>query len=147
MSTRCPSCGFEMGNSNRRSNPDHARLFALVHKAFHQWPEGHKFAPQNAEHLRAWLVCKAGPEWRNARATVLDGGEKSLIAEALRHALGDDQKRFVVEFPGGVAVISPKSMSFTAMSQAEFGKLRDAITDVIEAEIGCTVADLMQEAA
>jgi hypothetical protein len=25
--------------------------------------------------------------------------------------------------------------------------LRDAITDVIEAEIGCTVADLMQEAA
>jgi hypothetical protein len=33
------------------------------------------------------------------------------------------------------------------MSQAEFGKLRDAITDVIEAEIGCTVADLMQEAA
>jgi len=36
----------------------------------------------------------------------------------------------------GVAVITPKSMDFRAMGQAEFGLLRDAITDIIKAETG-----------
>jgi hypothetical protein len=147
MSTRCPQCGFDPGHNHKRSNPDHARTFALVTAAYRNWPEQHQFQPQNAEHLRAWLICKAGPDWRNAQCTFLPDGSRDELFAIIRDVLKDNLKKFPILYRDGIAVISPKSMSFTAMSQAEFGRLRDAITDVIEAEIGCTVADLMQEAA
>jgi hypothetical protein len=149
MSTRCPSCGFEMGNSNRRSNPDHARYFALVHRAYHQWPEGHRFQPLNGEHLRYWLQCAAGPDWRDVKFTFLpdEPATKELLVNTVRDILKDDQRKFPVVYKEGLAVVTPKSISFSSMTQAEFGKLRDAVTDNIERELGCTVADLMQEAA
>jgi hypothetical protein len=158
---RCPSCGFDSGNANRRSVPDHRRLMALIHKALHNWPEAHPFKPLNFDHLRAWLVCSAGPEWRVVKCTFLDANTRSIVAEALRDILdgkategeqgSEDMQpivtRFVKEFSDGVAVFAPKSMKFEAMEQAEFRRLRDAITEVIEAEIGCKADDLLQEVA
>jgi hypothetical protein len=146
--SKCQNCGFDQGRNHKRSTADHARLFALVHSAFHQWPEGHRFKPVNPEHLRAWLICAAGGEWQEVEDTLLPGDGASLggIYTTAKQLL-KKQKRFPIIHGNGVVVVIPKSMSFAAMSQAEFGRLRDAITDVIEAEIGCTVADLMQEAA
>jgi hypothetical protein len=145
--SRCPQCGFDQGHNHKRSSPDHRRLFRILASAYQNWPDGHAFQPQNAEHLRAYLICRAGPDWRNAQCTFLPEGSREELFAIIRDVLKDNLKKFPILYRDGIAVISPKSMSFSAMSQAEFGKLRDAITDVIEAEIGCTVADLMQEAA
>ena len=54
---KCPQCGHV---ADSRSTPDHRRFFARIHAAFHHWPEAHEFQPDDAEHLRAWLLCKAG---------------------------------------------------------------------------------------
>lgn len=42
-----------------RSLDQHNRFFAVVAALFDQWPERHPFQPDNAEHLRAWLLVKA----------------------------------------------------------------------------------------
>lgn len=147
----CPSCGCEF-DTKKRSSPDHRRLFALIAAAFSQWPEGHSFQPANSEDLRAWLICKAGPDWREATPILLgedaDAATRAMfrmgIEAAVRAAHG---KAFVIPFGVGVAVVTPKSMSFSKMSQSEFSRLRDAISDVIEAELGCKIDQLTREAA
>lgn len=132
----CPECGCEIGAKKRRSVPDHRRLMALIHHAHTNWPEAHDFQPESAEHLRAWLICKAG--WREATpiqfGTRMDTDVMVLaMTAAIKAANGT---AFVVPHGTGVAVISPKSMSFKSMGQQEFGMLRDAITDILRAETG-----------
>jgi len=132
----CPECGCDLAPRKRRSVPDHRRLFALIKQAFDNWPEAHDFQPENAEHLRAWLVCKAG--WRET--TSYDLGEKAdadVVALALQAGIKAAKGTGFVKVHGrGVAVITPKSMDFRSMGQAEFGLLRDAISDIIKSETG-----------
>jgi hypothetical protein len=132
----CPECGCDLAPRKRRSVPDHRRLFALIKQAFDNWPEAHEFTPENPEHLRAWLVCKAG--WKDA--TAYDLGERAdadVVALALEAAIKAAKGTGFVRVVGrSVAVITPKSMDFRAMGQQEFGLLRDAITDIITAETG-----------
>lgn len=132
----CPKCGCEIGERKRRSLPDHRRLFALIKTAFDNWPEAHEFTPENPEHLRAWLVCKAG--WREATAYDLgDRADAAVVALALEAGIKAAKGTGFVRVVGrSVAVITPKSMDFRSMGQAEFGLLRDAITDIITAETG-----------
>lgn len=132
----CPECGCEIGAKKRRSLPDHRRLFALIRSAFDNWPEAHEFTPENPEHLRAWLVCKAG--WRDA--TVYDLGDKAdaaVVAIALEAGIRAARGVGFVRVVGRrVAVITPKSMDFRHMAQEEFGRLRDAIEAEIELATG-----------
>lgn len=132
----CPECGCEIGAKKRRSVPDHRRLFALIKQAFDNWPEANEFAPENPEHLRAWLVCKAG--WREAIAYDLgERADAAVVALALQAGIKAAKGVGFVKVHGrSVAVITPKSMDFRSMGQAEFGLLRDAITDIIKAETG-----------
>lgn len=132
----CPECGCDLAPKKRRSVPDHRRLFALVRQAFDNWPEDHDFQPESAEHLRAWLVCKAG--WREATAYDLgDRADAAVVALALQAGIKAAKGVGFVKVHGrSVAVITPKSIDFRSMGQAEFGLLRDAITEIIKAEIG-----------
>lgn len=132
----CPECGCEIGAKKRRSLPDHRRLFALIKDAFDNWPEAHEFQPESPEHLRAWLVCKAG--WREATAYDLgDKADAAVVAIALEAGIRAARGVGFVRVVGrSVAVITPKSMDFRAMGQHEFGLLRDAITDIIRAVTG-----------
>jgi hypothetical protein len=43
-----------------RSPADHRRFFGVIKAAFLHWPEKHEFQPEDPEHLRAWLLCRAG---------------------------------------------------------------------------------------
>lgn len=135
----CPECGCEIGAKKRRSLPDHRRLFALIKDAFDNWPEAHEFTPENPEHLRAWLICKAG--WREAKAYDLgDKADAAVVAIALEAGIKAARGVAFVRVIGrSVAVITPLSMDFRKMGQAEFGLLRDAITDLIKAETGIDV--------
>ena len=44
----------------QRSVQQHRRFFGLVRALFHHWPESIEFQPDNEEHLRAYLLVKAG---------------------------------------------------------------------------------------
>lgn len=144
----CPHCGGIL--TKGRSLSDHRRFFALIHAAFHQWPEAHSFQPDNSEHLRAWLTCKAGH--RNTTELHLPAEATEDMRRlfqfgtecAIRAAGGVG---FVVPYRDSLVVISPKSIAWDTIGQKEFGAFRDAVSDVIETETGIKVDDLLRERA
>jgi hypothetical protein len=148
------NAAYEMAASEihkgRRSLPDHRRLFAIIARLYDNWPEDHDFQPEDAENLRAWLICKAGAEWRDATRFELpeDATDHMQVLfrlgiEAAIRASGG--RAFVVPHGRGLALVTPKSMSWSRMDQTEFRRLRSSIEDVIEAETGIRVATLERE--
>lgn len=100
--------------------------------------------------LRAWLICKAGyrestpihmPDLATERLRDLF----RLSIEAAIAAAGG--VAFVVPYRDVVAVVRPRSIAWDKLGQTEFSRLRDAVSDVIEAEIGVKVEDLLREEA
>lgn len=144
----CPHCGCVL--TKGRSLSDHRRFFALVNAAFGTWPENHPFQPESADHLRAWLTCKAGyrestPIHMPDMATDRMRDLFRLSIEAAICAAGG--VAFVVPYQDVVAVIRPKSIAWDKLDQKEFGRLRDAVSDVIEAEMGVKAEQLLAEKA
>lgn len=141
----CPHCGKPIMKG--RSSPDHRRFFAVIKHAFQQWPENHRFQPDDAEHLRAWLTCRAG--YRESTPIILpDGADETMqlvfllgIESALRAA---DSVAFVLAHGNGVAVITPKSIAFDKLGQRDFAAVRTAVEDTIAAEIGITADELLK---
>jgi hypothetical protein len=141
--SHCPHCGGVLDERKRRSLSDHRRLMAIIHQAFENWPETHDYQPETAEMLRAWLICKAGPQFRETTPILVGDeiGDVTLLRIAIEAAIrAAGGMAFVVPVSNGVAVVRPKSMSFRAMAQSEFSRLRDAIEEVIGVEMGTKLA-------
>lgn len=143
----CPHCGAVL--TKARSLPDHRRFFGVIRAAFEQWPERHEFQPDNEEHLRAWLLCKAGyrdnvhipvPSDVPAVAKLAALAAESAIKAAHSYA-------FVRPGRDGLIVFSAKSLAFDTLSQKEFGPIRQAVEDVITAETGLDCEQLLREKA
>lgn len=141
MTEICPTCPHE---KKHRSLQDHRRLMGIISAAFDQWPEQHQFSPNDAEHLRAWLICKAGPEFRTVTTFEVSDADAKLKEQISEIVRGRNT------FPGWhgsvLYKVEPKSMSFRKMGQKEFGRLREAIEDVIFAEVGVPASQLLKEA-
>ena len=148
----CPECGAVL--TKGRSLPDHRRFFGLVTKAFEQWPEHSDFRPRDVEHLRAYLLVKAGhtdiahipapPECENPAIMVLF----KLAVEATGQAL--ERKAGYVDYrvsSGGVEVITPRSIDFRTVGQKQFSPIREAVEALIEDVIGVKAEQLLRARA
>ena len=136
----CAKCPMKL----QRSSEDHRRFFALVNAAFTHWPEQHEFRPDNAEHLRAWLLCKAG----HRKTTMIETDEPAATVVAIEAAFrAADTYAFVRPYGDGVAVYSPKSLRFDKTDQKAFNAVRDEVSSIIESVIGVTAEQLLREKA
>lgn len=136
----CAKCPMKL----QRSSEDHRRFFALVNAAFTHWPEQHEFRPDNAEHLRAWLLCKAGYR----KTTMIETDEPAATVAAIEAAFrAADTYAFVRPYGDGVAVYSPKSLRFDKTDQKAFNAVRDEVSSIIESVIGVTAEQLLREKA
>jgi hypothetical protein len=157
MSESCPTCGQR--DRRPRSPKDHRRFFGAIAAAFFHWPEGHEFRPESAEHLRAWLLCKAGYHKVDVveipddllddlppaiQVTVLNILSK-IVHRSVQIAKSDDEFAFEREHNNCVAVFKPRSIAFDTLDQNGFGALREAVEEVIEGELGITVDQLLKE--
>lgn len=143
----CPHCG-----SQPRSNLDHNRFFGLIARAFEQWPETHEFEPEDAEHLRAWLLCKAG--WKTTKTLELpEVGNPVFMALMMEFA-----EDLLERVPGGefrfgrwvghrLHVHTHKSIKFKRADQKKFNPVRDAVTEIIEHVLGVSANQLLKEKA
>jgi hypothetical protein len=142
----CPHCGGSLIKA--RSLPDHRRLFGVIRAAFDNWPHDHDFTPDDAEHLRAYLLCKAGysemtpieAEFASERPAMARLVALSIEA-ALRAANGH---AFVRVHGDRIGVFKPKSIAFDKLSQRDFVPIREAVEAVIETELGVTADDLLK---
>lgn len=136
----CPCCEFkfELDSEPPRSLPQHRRFFLMVSAAYFHWPETHETQFLDREDLRAWLIMKAG-----YRETVLDmkmGGTQALMAAKIAGAVltSVGSRARVIPWKGRLIVMRPKSIAWAALGHGSFCKLNDAVSDVIEAELGMT---------
>lgn len=140
----CPHCGVVL--TKVRSVPDHNRFFAVIAAAFDHWRNQHEFQPDSSEHLRAWLLCKAG--YRNVALIPIEDGSPAvaklamLATEAAIKAAGS--YAFVRQRGLALAVFSAKSIAFDRLSQKDFWPIRQAVEDIIAVEIGVTAEQLLQ---
>lgn len=150
MTSKCPNCGFTLTeHASVRSAPDHRRLFGLIRAAYHHWPENHDFQPDNAEHLRGYLLCKAG--YRDVTTIPVEFAEDQpavlkLVALAAEGAVKAAKGHaFIRPHGAGLAVFSAKSIAWDKLDQKAFGKVREAVEEVIKAETGIDPDQLLKE--
>lgn len=122
----------------------------MIHAAYDHWPSSHEFQPDSAEHLRAWLTCKAG--YRESTIIDLpdgatDGMQRLFVLAIEASVKAVDGLGFVRPYNGSVVVFKPRSIAWDKLGQREFSQVRDAISDVIEAETGIKVDDLLRAEA
>jgi hypothetical protein len=131
-----------------RSPADHRRFFGVIRAAYLHWPENHPWQPEDPEHLRAWLLCRAGyksvteipcpPDSPPAVAKLA-----TLAAEAAIKAA----KTFGFVRPQGDAlyVFAPKSLAWESLGQKEFSQVRESVEEVIKCETGKEASELLRE--
>jgi len=127
-----------------RSLPQHRRLFGLVRAAFTHWPESHEFQPENEEHLRKWLLCKAGHHTvKTLTLADLTSTEAVVLLQSAFHAAG--AYSFVKATAGRVHIFTPESIAFDKLDHKAACKLFDEIGAVVEVEMGIRADDLLKQ--
>lgn len=144
----CHHCGVEIEAKPKgkpRSVPQHRRYFGLIRAAFNHWPETHRFQPLTEERLRKWLQARAG----HAIITSIDLAPMtkeeavSAIAAALIAAALKDEHYFTHQKSAMFYVIRSRSIAFDELPHLAACALFDAVAEVIEAETGLKVAQIM----
>lgn len=145
MSEKCPTCG-QAKPKKPRSIDDHRRFFGVINAACKNWPEAHEFQPDDREHLRAWLLCKAG--FRDTVTIPCESDDPHILklATLATEAAIKAAKNVAFVRPHGVAlaVFTPKSIKFETLDQTQFGSIRQAVEEIIEAETGMKADDLLK---
>jgi hypothetical protein len=140
---QCPHCQGDLSPAalKARSNPQHARFFAMVRFAFENWPEHLEFQPANEGELRAYLTMKAG--WRDIAARVPISGMKQSAAEMLVTTAIRACKSFALPIihKGEIIIFEPRSISFARMPHKEFCDLSDQVGIEIEKQTGLRFED------
>lgn len=143
----CPHCKRE--TKAPRSQADHRRFFGLIKATFHHWPEAHDFQPDNEEHLRKWLLCKAN--FRDVTTIPCEFAEDqpallrlvTIAAEGAVKAAGG--YAFLRPHGGGIAVFSAKSIKWDTLDQKGFNDIRSAVEAVIESETGMKPDEILKQ--
>lgn len=141
----CPHCGCDLEPRKKgkpRSVQHHRRYFAVVRAAHSHWPESHRFQPASEEHLRKWLQAKSG----HHEITTLDTADmtREQAVVALAGVIAKAAPYHFVSASGAkLHVIQSRSIDFDTLPHLAACALFDAVADVIEAETGLKVSQIM----
>lgn len=144
----CPHCGCEIEKQGKsRSIDQHRRYFAIIRNTYANWPESHDVQFATETECRKWLQMKAGYRELALRMPVtgIKPDHAALIAATAMRAAG--AHAVAVAHKGELCVWKPISIAFQKMGPAEFGKLCDDVSAVIEAETGMKADELLKERA
>lgn len=124
--------------------PQHRRLFALVRAAYFHWPEQHPFFhPQSEEHLRKWLIAKAGHRATRSIDTSEMTPDQAVaaISAAMREA---GPYAFTSNIGPVFYVMTANSISFEELTHKDACKLYDAMAEIIRMETGMDAEELLK---
>lgn len=150
--TTCPHCGCKIDAKTKpRSVEQLRRFFGMLRAMYAHWPETSDFRPESEEHLRKFVLVKAGHretvDVPVAFAEDQPGLTKlaSLAIEAALKAAG--AYAFIRPHPDGglVRVFKAKSIAFDKLGQAEFNALNDAVETVYASETGLDPETVLKE--
>lgn len=152
MST-CPHCGCKVDpvKGKPRSLDQLRRFFGVLRAMYQHWPETAEFQPDSEEHLRKFVLIKAGHrettdipvEWAEDQP-----GLTRLASLAIEGALkAAGAFSFAKPHPDGglVRVFKAKSIAFDKLGQAEFNALNDAVEAVYASETGLNPDEVLKQ--
>lgn len=155
---QCPCCEhvFDTNKSQKpRSMDQHKRFFGLVRAAFHHWPEHMHFQPDSEEHLRAWLICMASPDYRttndysmpNTGHPITNAALMEFTEQIAMNEIGRKGEAFAFKRWIGLTfrVTRPKSIKWNRMLHMKFCTLNNAVEDVIKDVFGVTGDQLLEQ--
>ena len=127
-----------------RSLAQHKRFFAVIAAAFNHWPESHRFQPDNEEHLRAWLLVRAGHHTVKTFYLNDDATETARVVPIVM-AMMTGKHSWCRSRGNELHVCVPQSIAFDKMEHAAFCKLNDDVDEVIRVETGLDPEKLLRE--
>jgi hypothetical protein len=140
----CPTCGAP---KRHRSDQSHRLLFAVIAEAFRQWPASAEFQPEDAEHLRAYLLVKARHfDKLDVRCKNADAISLKTQLDAVIRAFCDGKPPLMHAYPWGLRIFKPRSISYAAADRKIFNAVSEAVFQIIENAIGVKIEDLKREA-
>ena len=129
----CPHC-------SKRSSPQHRRFFGVIKAAAEQWPVQHEFQPECPEHLRAWLLTKAGH--RSVHEIEISEhvtDQTYLLLESVMRAAG--AYGWIREHKGRVYVMSAKSIAHNKLGHKDACRVFEAVEQEICEALGIESCD------
>jgi len=133
----CPHCGSAVRLP--RSAAHHRLFFAYIGECYLNWPERHPFQPDNAEHLRAWLLVQAGH--RDVTAYDWDSpAAAERLADLLDAELRKDRQKGVYAWvevvDTQVRVVRPRTIRWAELPQAAFNAVSADVFEIGQAITG-----------
>lgn len=140
----CPTCGTP---KRQRSQASHNLLFAVIDEAFKLWPHDQPFQPEDAEHLRAYLLVKARHfDKLDVKCKSADAIGLKMQLDVVIRSFCDGKPPLMHAYPWGVRIFRPRSISYAAADRKMFNAVSEAVYQIVEDAIGVKVDDLRREA-
>lgn len=141
----CLTCGTPL--RRHRSDIAHRHFFAIITEAWKLWPTSHPFQPEDAEHLRAYLLVKARHfDKMDVKCKSTDAlGLKTQLEFVIREFC-DGKPPLIHAYPWGVRVFKPRSISYAAADRKVFQAVSETVFEIIETAIGVKIDELRREA-
>jgi hypothetical protein len=152
--TCCPHCGSGLDpvKGKPRSVDQLRRFFGVLRGMYSNWPEAAEFQPESEEHLRKWVLCKAGHrEATDIPMEFMDNGPVTRLAGLAIEMAIKAAGAFAFVRPdsagGRVRVYRAKSIAFDKLDQSTFNRLNDEVEAVYFAETGIKADNLLKSRA
>jgi len=129
---RCPTCG-----AKQRSNEEHRILFGVITLAFENWPETHKFKPDDADHLRSWLLVEA-KHCETFEVPNVISTEPKAIANLGKFFCAGKRHFRLKQVGDGIVIVRPKSIAKENCPTPVFRSIASAVYEIIESITGIT---------
>lgn len=136
----CPSCRSKtvVEAPRKRTPQEHRTFFGVVGEAFSNWPEDHAFSPENAEHLRAWLLIEAG-HFLEMHVGLIDPKDVQLHVQIARFTSGKPYFR-VGRSGQGLSFYMPRSLSLASNEdRSVFNDVAQRVYEIIHQIVGVDV--------
>lgn len=144
-----PNCKLCGAPTRQRSDIDHRMFWAIVHRAFENWPEQHAFCATDANELYGWLLVEA----EHSVSGEIQDRDINAIRKSARTFLdlaGESEHPIyymrLTPTKKGVKVTIPKSLSYKTAGKRQFQDVRSRVYEIIESVLQTDVQTLKREA-
>ena len=123
---------YQLEVREERSVNSHRAYFAAINEGWANLPEIEAMRFPTAEHLRKWLLIKAG--YFNERQIVVASAAEAIRVAGFIKPMDD----YAVVVPRGatVSIFTAKSQSMKSMGRKDFQKSKTAVLDLLSDMIG-----------
>lgn len=116
--------------------------WAIMRRAFENWPIDHRFQPNNEEHLHGWLLIEVGHK-ECVEVETHDVDVAKAVAKGIFHVA--QRQIHCMRIYGaetGIRICVPGSLAYDEAGKKKYEAIRAAVYEVIEATLGCKVEEL-----